>query len=76
MREKEAAAKKGPVEPSKKVLKERRSKAAADSASDVVKVAGRRGGSVAGRSVLPMKTLSLARSRLSTAGLALSRKVV
>ena len=68
----EAAARKVQTAPSQQVLKERRSKAAAESGT--VKVPARRGGSFVSRNMLPAKKLSTASSRPTTACLAPSGK--
>ena len=72
--EKEAAAKKGLVEPSKLVLRERRSKASTDSNSDAANAESRTGCNFTSRPMLPAKTSSSAMSRPTTAGLAPSGK--
>ena len=67
-KELEAAARKAQAVPSKLVMRERRSKTAAD--TDAGKVSRKRGGSFIKRGMLPAKKLSSAPTRPTTVGLA------
>ena len=73
-KELESAARKAQVAPSKLVVRESRSKTAAD--KDAGKVSRKRGGSFIERGMLPAKKLSSASTRPTTAGLAPAGKSV